>query len=99
MNITGHTTIYKYKVPLHGGRVEMPAGARILSTAFQGTDLFVWALIDGNCPNVWRRIVVIGTGWPLDEVLEHHEIAKLGEFIGTAHDVNGLVAHVFSGGN
>lgn len=92
------TVVYKYIIPSHGGRVEMPEGAKILSVGCQGPKLVAWALVNHEAPKVWRNLIVVGTGWPLDEVFALRDIRQLGDFIGTAVDQFGLVFHVFDNG-
>lgn len=82
------SAIWKFTVPPYEASIPMPAGARTLSTAFQGYDLQVWAEVDPAAPYVRRRIRVVGTGW-LNQTLD-------GAFIGTAFNhPAGLVFHVF----
>ncbi len=81
-------TIWKFELwPAHNA-VKMPQHARILSTAFQGEQLMVWAAIMTGNPKVDHNffVAVTGTG---------HERGIEGPFIGTAHHPLGLVFHVF----
>lgn len=55
-------TIWKFTVPAGSGVVEMPSGAKILSTAFQGNDLMIWAQVDSSCPSESVIIEVFPTG-------------------------------------
>lgn len=80
-----------HKFPLlrqHRQTILLPARAKLLSVAFQGNELFLWAQVDTDRPNVERSIHVYGTGHELmDDDLK---------YIGTAHlDPIGLVFHVF----
>lgn len=90
-------SIWKFKVDPEKP-VEMPAGARLLSVAFQGDDLCVWAEVDPDAPKVQRRFTVVGTG--------HDLPSAPGEFVGTAHTdgiagifgFGALVFHVYDQG-
>ncbi len=71
--------------------VDMPRNAEVLSTAFQGQALFVWALVRPAAPVEERTFAVYGTGHDVPE-------DEAAEFIGTAHLNDGgspLVFHVF----
>lgn len=93
--------IYKYGVPddHFDGFLDIPSGAEILSTGVQVSEfggrrrhhVFIWALVDPDAPVVRRRIISAPTGYvDLD-------VAGL-DFIGTVQMPNGLVWHVFDGG-
>lgn len=69
-------------------QVTMPVGARVLSAAFQGESLFVWADVpDTEAPTTMREFYVAGTGHSLPN--------DCGDFVGTAFHQEGLVFHVF----
>lgn len=82
-------TVHKY--PLAAGveqPVEMPQGAEILTVAFQGDNLVLWAKVDTDSPLRQRTFAVYGTGHPIPQ--------KAMEYIGTAHLVSlGFYFHVF----
>lgn len=72
-----------------GWSVDMPKGAKILSAAYQGADLCVWAMVDPEKTiKEKRRFAVFGTGHEID--YEDQELI----FIDTAF-VDDLVFHVF----
>ncbi len=93
--------IYKYVVPLDGGTVEMPRGARIKHVGAQGGDICLWAIVDPECLAELRHFCVYGTGHEIllaqdDESFEGRKAEdKLsGRYLGTA--VCGeFVWHVF----
>ncbi len=72
-------------------RLTMPKGARVLTAAWQGRDLCIWALVDPSEPRETRRFVVHVTGGQIEDV------ASLA-YVGTVHSNDGgspLVLHVF----
>ena len=78
--------VWKYEIPVDDSGVSIPADSKILSVAFQGEKIFLWALVDIDKPDVKRQIITRGTG---------HNIALSNvEFIGTAF-FKSLVFHVF----
>ncbi len=68
--------------------VEMPQAAQILSVAFQGDDLCIWALVDSRQSSK-RGFYVRGTGHPANAMRDKR-------FVGTAFHPAGLVFHVWS---
>ena len=86
--------VFKYTLPrpdLETGRfkLELPAGAEILSFESQGLDLVVWALVDpGHYLRSYREFILANTG---DEIDAGYN--KL-SFIGTA-TVEPIVWHLF----
>lgn len=89
-------TLEIWKFTLHPltNLVDMPDHARVLSVAFQGDDLRVWAVVvPSNMPRK-RGFFVAGTGWPCDD----RAVGAVGAFVGTAFTSDGLVFHVFDHG-
>lgn len=86
-------TLEIWKFTLHplSNRIKMPTHARVLSTAFQGEDLQVWAVVVPSNVQQERGFFVAGTGWPCDD-------KAVGTFVGTAFHPQGLVFHVFDHG-
>lgn len=83
--------IYKYEIPLIAiSYVVMPQSAKLLKIGFQEEALFVWALVDVELPLCDRHFRIIGTGW------DYH--IKIGEYIDTVFQSNGLVWHIFDAG-
>lgn len=82
--------IYKYTLAPSFVTLELPAGAKPLSVAFQGHDLQLWALVDvdAKCTEL-RLFCTYGTGWPIQ-----HQADEL-SFIGTSRTSDGLVFHTF----
>lgn len=85
------TTIYKYIISSNAAVVAMPEDAYVLSTAFQGKDLCIWARVDTDIKEIESRTFrVFGTGHPIPQ-----DMGLMYDFIGTAFMDNGLVFHVF----
>ena len=85
------SVIYKYElIPDSNAEIwiAMPKDARVLSTAFQGNKLYIWAAVNPETPLVSHRFEVVMTG---------SEIPLLhGNFIGTALIQNeNFIAHVY----
>jgi len=85
-------SIFKYPVNITDEQmVAMPKGAEILSVQVQHGSACLWAMVNTENPNTFRRINIKGTGHPIH--------GELGTFIGTVQFDNGvLVFHVFDGG-
>ena len=83
-------TVWKFEVPVADEvSVPLPTGAKLLSVAFQGNALCLWALVDPEKKvREPRYLRIAGTGHPIEDV---DPLA----FIGTAHHPHGLVFHVF----
>ena len=82
-------TIYKYRIPVGGGVVELPNIAEILSVGAQGEDLFLWVQVNTDTPKIERYFEVFGTGHEID-----YEGVRSRRFIGTAF-MGPFVWHVF----
>jgi hypothetical protein len=79
-------SIWKYDLE-HDGVIEMPAGAKVLSTGWQKPHVRMWVLVDPEIPKVKRRVKLLSTG---------NEIVGDGwEFVGTVLATPDLVHHVF----
>jgi hypothetical protein len=76
-----------HKFPLPDPKVShyMPKDAKVLTVHEQSGYPCMWVQMDGSQPQIERKFVFIGTGWPLEETAE---------YLGTAH-CNGFVWHVF----
>ena len=83
--------IWKFTLVPLSNVIEMPDHARVLSTAFQGGDLRVWAVVVPSNVQRKRGFFVAGTGWACDD-------KAVGAFVGTAFHPQGLVFHVFDHG-
>jgi len=81
-------TVWKYVFPDMRCRIELPAGARILSVREQGANVCMWALVDPEAPKEPRDFAIIGTG---------HTITEPGiTFLGTAVLYESIIVlHVF----
>jgi hypothetical protein len=61
-------TLYKYRIPIIDDPVvQMPKGAQLLKFAMQGTDLYVWALVDTEAEMEERKFKIFGTGHPVPD--------------------------------
>lgn len=92
------TTIWKFRLALETldhqsvTVLAMPTGARVLSAAFQASDLQIWAAVNPEAKLQNRRFAVVGTGLPAaPEIIT-------GRFVGTVF-FQGLVFHVFDLGS
>jgi hypothetical protein len=95
--------VYKYAIPEPTGTgrafIDLSASAELLSVAFQGDTLVVWALIDpafepepGYAVEGPRRLIVANTGQPIPGFPDG------ARFLGTAtHPESGIVWHVWDG--
>lgn len=83
--------IWKFTLQPLVNNIEMPDRARVLSAAFQGEDLRVWAVVVPSNVSRKRGFFVAGTGWPCDDL-------AVGTFVGTAFHPQGMVFHVFDHG-
>lgn len=75
--------VWKFAVPMgevhgHNSTVSMPIGAQIVSVGTQGTDVFVWAIVDPDARLAERRLGYFSTGSPLPDW----------DYVGTAHVIN-----------
>lgn len=86
-----HLEIWKFTLLPLGNQIEMPDHARVLSTAFQGADLRIWAVVVPSNKTRARGFFVAGTGWDCGN-------EAVGDFVGTAFAPGGLVFHVFDKG-
>jgi hypothetical protein len=82
--------IYKYPLALTGEQVlELPQAARILDIQMQGFELCAWAEIDKSMPSKERKIVLIGTGNPINYKPPQHLM-----YISTVQ-IDGMVWHFY----
>jgi len=86
--------IFKYKLNIIDSQyIPMPQGSQILSVKEQNGTLNIWAIVDINNDNIKNRwFYIFGTGNEFDISLDD------AKFIGTVVMSNGLVWHVFDGG-
>lgn len=82
--------VYKYPLPFRGGTIPLalPRCGQILDIAFQGDDLFLWALVDPDGDLDSYTVVIAGTGHEIAEDLRATLFHK------TLHHA-GFVWHVF----
>ena len=85
-------TIYKYNLlPERTQKIELPAGARVLSAGAQGEDIVIWAMVDLDTKEKEiRSLVVLGTGHQFEGDTAHYL-----HLINTVQMPDGLVFHVF----
>lgn len=101
-------TIYKYTIDSIenivsdnnkvGYVIEMPFNSKILSAKVQNGNLCIWAMVDPNCELETRTVFVIGTGWPLIDVIfaTRKNIEQKVNFVDTVLLGNGaFVYHIF----
>jgi hypothetical protein len=86
------SVVYKYPLRPWSIFLDIPQGARILSCGAQGSEVVVWVLCDPDAPRVGRIVAGHPTGVKIPPAL------KDAEFVGTAQMDDGLVFHVFDGG-
>lgn len=83
--------IYKYLLPGLGeeSSVELPSSMHICDINHQNGKIYMWACVDDTSPKVMRKIMVVGTGWEIDNP------GQL-QFLRTVHMPNGCVYHVLA---
>lgn len=84
------SVIWKFPVHDYSALHVLPRGAQVLSAGVQGDEIVVWILCDPSAPSVPRLLGTCRTGGALP--------VDLDLFIGTVRMDNGLVFHVFDGG-
>lgn len=82
-------TIWKFPLLITGMQeVEMPKGAKIISTGTQAEVVCLWAIVDPEAEKEKREIAIVGTG--------HQMPDRALSFIGTTQMHGGaLIWHVF----
>lgn len=86
-----HTTIYKYELRPGDTRIDLPAGAKVLTTASQQDKVFIWAEVDPSAQIEPRMFQVFATGQIIRQGMG---ISR--EYIGTVHmERIGLVFHIY----
>lgn len=82
-------TIYKYKLDQMAGTITIPVGAQFLSAGIDcNDDICLWFKVDAQEEaKIERRFVIMGTGWPLDELVDF-------EFLETVK-VDPYIWHIF----
>lgn len=87
-------TIYKYPIQPSAEEIELsiPGGGPVISAGIDPTgQTCVWAMVDLEQEDKAVKIYCVGTGWPLDWIIEKSPTI---EFIGTIK--NGIYMwHVF----
>lgn len=81
-------TVWKFQLENHRSLLPMPRGAEILHIDCQGSDVFLWALVDTSQPPVDRMFEIVPTGGNAGGYERQH-------YIGTASTPIGYVWHVF----
>lgn len=82
-------TVFKYTIDPRNPSIDLPVGAEILSVAFQGGVLCMWAKIDTEARTKTRNFEAFGTGHEIPQTMGVDYV-----FVGTAH-IDGLVFHAF----
>ncbi len=88
------TKIFKYQINLDDTTL-MHAGAKIVHVAEQAGGLYVWAHVDPDAQEVDRSLIVAPTGGHVP--LSGRNVSPFPR-IGTVVMKNGLVWHIFDGG-
>lgn len=99
-----NSIIHKFDLTGVDSRIEMPAGALILSANYQDEILMgpsgkqnnlrhfrIWALVDPDAVKVKRLVYLIPTGVQFDQA------AAKAFFVSTIFTPDGLVFHIFAG--
>ena len=82
-------TIYKYEIGIMDYQtIKIPCDSKILAFQQMNDKYFIWVLVDANKPLENRKFIVYGTGYIIKN------LEKL-NYIGTAHDENFYVWHLF----
>lgn len=82
-------TIHKFPIRIDDAQdVMLPFGAHILTAAYQGDTLCLWAMVESDNTPETRRVLIYGTG---------HQIRDTGlRYIDTVQQAGGkLIWHVF----
>jgi hypothetical protein len=89
---TNTRLIWKFELPPWSIFIDIPQGATLLSAGIQGDDIVVWARCNPNAPKVSRMVAAHPTGVPFPPAYDD------AEFLATVQMADGLVFHVFDGG-
>jgi hypothetical protein len=84
--------VWKFELRPWSVFMDVPEGATLLSVGAQRGDVVVWALCDPEARKVRRLLAAHPTGVELPRALRGTT------FVGTAQMDDGLVFHVFDGG-
>ena len=79
-------TIWKYPIDPSFEKIELaiPGGGPAISAGLDARgDVCVWAMVDDDLEEEIVKIYCVGTGWPLDRIMEDVEALK---FIGTVKE-------------
>lgn len=90
-------TVYKYPINPSDEKIELkiPGGGNILSAGLDPVNrLCVWALVDPDEEECATNIYCVGTGWPIDWIMEEEDALN---FVGSVKD-GPYMWHVFVGG-
>lgn len=84
--------IYKFALRPWSIFIDAPKGGILLAVGAQGDDVVAWFRCDPDAPKVSRHVAAYPTGVPLPEACAN------AEYVGTVQMHDGLVFHVFDGG-
>lgn len=88
-----HTwVVWKFELRPWSIFLDMPKDAVVISAGVQGNDVVAWALCDPNAPKVSRLVAAHPTGIPMPRAMTS------ARFVATVQMPDGLVFHVFDGG-
>ena len=89
-------SIYKYDITEAENCVIEGPITKLLTAQAQYNTIVVWAEVDTTAPNRKFRIVLVGTGWPLDALPGKKCILDTHTYINTVQLAGGnLVFHVY----
>ena len=63
--------IFKYKIEVGGNEIRMPRYAKIISAGLDNNDdMCIWAVVNEEREKEERIILVVGTGWSIENCRE-----------------------------
>ena len=85
-------TIHKFSIDMEDTfEVKMPRGAQVLTVQEQYDEPQMWAIVDTDAPKETRRFRLVGTGHPIDPMLNLTYVGTFqldhGQFIGHLFEI------------
>lgn len=76
-------TIYKYKIDRFDATttIELPESAEVLHCAIQYGEYCIWVRLDTDAPRIKRSFTVVGTGWEIEDDMNHISTIQDGAFV------------------
>lgn len=84
--------IWKFELRPWSIFIDVPQGATLLAVGAQGAGVVAWFRCDPESPKMARHVAAYPTGVPLPKACAD------AEYVGTVQMQDGLVFHVFDGG-